>query len=123
VTNVEAVEFATLEWVDWINNRRFLEPISNVPPVEVEQRYQAMLEQPAMAACFKPNGLRQTRGGSARGISGFLTRQVSRERHPSASAAALGTNNTDPCLLFLIIGCRNMADGVPHEAHCRSRTA
>src|SRR6201999_3940515 len=46
----EAVEFATLEWVDWFNNRRLLEPIGNIPPVEAEQRYYAMLEQSAMAA-------------------------------------------------------------------------
>jgi len=31
----EAVEFATLEWVDWFNNRRLLEPIGNIPPAEV----------------------------------------------------------------------------------------
>jgi transposase InsO family protein len=37
--SVEAVEFATLEWVDWFNNRRLLEPIGDVPPVEFEQRY------------------------------------------------------------------------------------
>ena len=30
----EAVEFATLEWVDWFNNRRLLEPIGNIPPAE-----------------------------------------------------------------------------------------
>ena len=35
----EAVEFATLEWVDWFNNRRLLEPIGNIPPAEAEQRY------------------------------------------------------------------------------------
>jgi hypothetical protein len=29
----EAVEFATLEWVDWFNNRRLLEPIGDIPPV------------------------------------------------------------------------------------------
>ncbi|QHP66107.1 IS3 family transposase [Bradyrhizobium sp. LCT2] len=46
----EAVEFATLEWVDWFNNRRLLEPICNIPPAEAEQRYYAMLEQPAMVA-------------------------------------------------------------------------
>src|ERR1700677_1815907 len=46
----EAVEFATLEWVDWFNNRRLLEPIGNIPPAEAEQRYYAMLEQPTMAA-------------------------------------------------------------------------
>jgi hypothetical protein len=39
----EAVEFATLEWVDWFNNRRLLEPIGNIPPAEAEERYYAML--------------------------------------------------------------------------------
>ena len=46
----EAVEFATLEWVDWFNNRRLLEPIGNIPPAEAEASYYAMLAQPAMAA-------------------------------------------------------------------------
>lgn len=32
--NLEAVEFATLEWVDWFNYRRLLESIGNVPPAE-----------------------------------------------------------------------------------------
>jgi putative transposase len=48
--NFEAVEFATLEWVDWFNNRRLLEPIGNIPPAEAEERYYAMLDEPAMAA-------------------------------------------------------------------------
>lgn len=34
--SLEAVEFATLEWVDWFNNRRLLEPIGNIPPAEAE---------------------------------------------------------------------------------------
>jgi putative transposase len=46
----EAVEFATLEWVDWFNHRRLLEPIGNIPPAEAEDRYYAILERPAMAA-------------------------------------------------------------------------
>jgi transposase InsO family protein len=46
----EAVEFATLEWVDWFNHRRLLEPIGNIPPAEAEDRYYAMLEQTPMAA-------------------------------------------------------------------------
>jgi len=37
--HLEAVEFATLEWVDWFNNRRLLEPIGNVPPAEFEDVY------------------------------------------------------------------------------------
>ena len=48
--NFEAVEFATLEWVDWFNHRRLLEPIGNIPPAEAERRYYAMLDAPAMAA-------------------------------------------------------------------------
>jgi transposase InsO family protein len=32
--NFEAVELATLEWVDWFNNKRLLEPIGNIPPAE-----------------------------------------------------------------------------------------
>lgn len=46
----EAVEFATLEWVDWFIHRRLLEPIGNIPPAEAEERYYATLDQPAMAA-------------------------------------------------------------------------
>src|SRR5690606_35623194 len=37
--SLEAVEFATLEWVDWFNTRRLLEPIGNIPPAEAEVRY------------------------------------------------------------------------------------
>jgi putative transposase len=48
--NFEAVEFATLEWVDWFNHRRLLEPIGNIPPAEAEQRYYAMLDDILMAA-------------------------------------------------------------------------
>ena len=46
----EAVEFATLEWVDWFNNRRLVAPIGNIPPVEAEERYCAMLDDTPMAA-------------------------------------------------------------------------
>jgi putative transposase len=48
--SLEAVEFATLEWVDWFNHRRLLEPIGNMPPAEAEAHYYARTEQPAMAA-------------------------------------------------------------------------
>jgi putative transposase len=37
--HLEAVEFATLAWVDWFNTRRLLEPIGYMPPAEYEQRY------------------------------------------------------------------------------------
>ena len=48
--NLEAVEFATLEWVDWFNNRRLLEPIGNIPPAEAEAAYYAQLEATPMGA-------------------------------------------------------------------------
>jgi len=38
---IEDVEFATLEWVDWFNHRRLLEPIGYVPPAEAEAHHYA----------------------------------------------------------------------------------
>lgn len=64
--SLEAVEFATLEWVDWFNHRRLLEPIGNVPPAEAEALYYAAQDNLPLAAWLKPNSLRQTRGGSQR---------------------------------------------------------
>ena len=46
----EAVEFATLEWVDWFNSRRLLEPIGNIPPAEAEDAYYAALENTPITA-------------------------------------------------------------------------
>jgi transposase InsO family protein len=44
--SLEAVEFATLRWVDFFNHRRLLGPIGFVPPAEYEARY---YEQAAVA--------------------------------------------------------------------------
>ena len=48
--HLEAVEYATLEWVDWFNHRRLLEPIGNVPPAEFEATYYHSTSQLPMAA-------------------------------------------------------------------------
>lgn len=48
--SLEAVEYAILEWVDWFNNRRLLEPIGNIPPAEAEARYYAAQQEIALAA-------------------------------------------------------------------------
>ena len=48
--HLEAVEFATLEWVDWFNHRRLLTPIGNVPPAEFEQQYYLAQEAPVIMA-------------------------------------------------------------------------
>ncbi len=48
--NIDEVEYATLEWVDWFNNRRLLEPLDYVPPAEYEAAYYASESTPAVAA-------------------------------------------------------------------------
>jgi transposase InsO family protein len=48
--HVEAVEFATLAWVDWFNTRRLLAPLGHVPPIEYERAYYARHATSAMDA-------------------------------------------------------------------------
>ena len=48
--NLEHVEFATREWVDWFNNRRLLQPIGNIPPVKFEQLHYHHHESQTMVA-------------------------------------------------------------------------
>jgi transposase InsO family protein len=45
--HLEDVEFATLRWVDWFNNRRLLEPIGNIPPREFEEAWYTRQEEAA----------------------------------------------------------------------------
>ena len=47
---LEAVELATLQWVDWFNNRRLLEPLGYCPPAEFEAMYYRNHQSPAIAA-------------------------------------------------------------------------
>ena len=51
--HLEAVEFATLEWVDWFNNHRLLEPIGYVPPVKLEEMYYRGQEGQAIVAALR----------------------------------------------------------------------
>ncbi len=46
----DEVEWATLNWVDWFNNRRLLEPIGNIPPAEAEANYYSHSPGSAMSA-------------------------------------------------------------------------
>jgi transposase InsO family protein len=48
--SLEAVEFATLEWVDWFNHRRLLGPIGHIPPAEAEAAYYAQIDMQQQAA-------------------------------------------------------------------------
>jgi len=48
--DLEAVEFATLEWVHWFNHRRLFEPIGNIPPAEREAAYYRAASESAVPA-------------------------------------------------------------------------
>ncbi len=48
--NLEAVELATLDWVDWFNHKRLLGPIGNIPPAEAEAVYHQQQRELAMVA-------------------------------------------------------------------------
>ena len=50
--HIEAIEFATLEWVDWFNNWQVLTSIGDVPPTEYEQQYYLTQEAPFTVASF-----------------------------------------------------------------------
>jgi len=54
---IDDVELATLEWVDWFNHRRLLEPIGHVPPAEFEAAYHRK-EDPNYAPGLKEPSLR-----------------------------------------------------------------
>lgn len=67
---LEAVEFATLTWVDWFNTRRLLEPIGYVPPAEYEAHYYAQVRRPTddESACVACTATRDVQEGVAGGI-------------------------------------------------------
>ena len=48
--NREAVELATLTWVDWFNHRRLFEPLGHRPPAEAEAAYYQQVTESALAA-------------------------------------------------------------------------
>jgi transposase InsO family protein len=55
---IDDVEYATLEWVDWFNHRRLLEPIRNVPPAEFEAAHYEGEVEPGYAARLRELSLR-----------------------------------------------------------------
>src|SRR5688572_17708786 len=57
--HLEAVEFATLTWVDWFNTRRLLGPIGYVPPAEYEAQYYAQLNDDSTAHPESRRGARR----------------------------------------------------------------
>jgi putative transposase len=56
---LEAVELATLDWVDWFNHRRLLEPIGYVPPAEYEAQYYSQFEATSTSDPVSRRGARR----------------------------------------------------------------
>jgi putative transposase len=53
--NLDAVEIASLEWVDWFNNRRLFEAIGNIPPAELEADHYLTSTPPATLQMAEPS--------------------------------------------------------------------
>jgi len=82
---------ATLEWVDWFNRRRLLEPIGHIPPAEFDEMYYAkarecdqggrtqLNESPGFPGRFNPCWTRSSKSASSRAEDGG-THEASNER-------------------------------------------
>jgi transposase InsO family protein len=81
--HLEAVEFATLAWVDWFNTRRLLEPIGYVPPAEYEASYYHQLAEGGARRLPDPD--HEMDGTAAEHPQGFL--------RPPPSNAAMTSNS------------------------------
>ena len=81
--HLEAVEFATLAWVDWFNTRRLLEPIGYVPPAEYEASYYHQLAEGGARRHPDPNHV--LHGTAAEHPQGFL--------RPPQSTVAMTSNS------------------------------
>jgi len=55
---LQDVEYATLEWVSWYNNKRLMSSIGNVPPAEYEAVYYTQETKPLVEAEVTKTGLR-----------------------------------------------------------------
>jgi transposase InsO family protein len=69
---LEAVELATLRWVDWFNMRRLLEPIGYVPPAEYEARYYQQRREPTTIDPDVTAGIPASAPSDDRGSWGIL---------------------------------------------------
>jgi putative transposase len=54
---LEDVEFGTLEYTDWFNHQRLLEPIGDIPPAELEASYYSQTDPALTGAGLTPASL------------------------------------------------------------------
>ena len=88
----EAVEFATLTWVDWFNHRRLLEPIGNIPPAEggpCRQRppRAILCYRPSPAPAYPATGLPPARRHYRSGPGSFASERID---HPAETPRLQG---------------------------------
>jgi transposase InsO family protein len=82
--HLDAVEFATLTWVDWFNTRRLLGPIGYVPPAEYEAQYYAEV---ALGGARRHPGLTPSVDSTAaERLQGFLRPSVKETMQPELLA-------------------------------------
>jgi putative transposase len=79
---IDDVEWATLEYVDWFNHRRLLEPIGYVPPAELEASWHSVADDGS------------PKGGSLKASSGLTTPRSGPDR-PRASRPTAATHHND----------------------------
>jgi len=82
--HLEAVEFATLTWVDWFNTRRLLEPIGYVPPAEYEAQYYAQV--PEGGARRQPHANKEDDATAAERLQDFLRPPMDDGMQPDLNA-------------------------------------
>ena len=75
---LDEVEYATLEWVDWFDHRRLLEPIGYVPPAEFEKEYSRKTAS-EKDRVLRQTSLQETRGGSLGHLSTGIEQPASEE--------------------------------------------
>jgi putative transposase len=66
---LDDVEMATLEWVDWWNHRRLLEPLGRIPPAEAEPPITVTCPR-SESPGLKKLSLYETRGASPQALAG-----------------------------------------------------
>ena len=84
---LKPVEFATLDWIDWFNNRRTPEPNEVPPPVQARTAYGRQTEHTALAPRVRDIGLRRSCRASTQ-IREVTCRRARRFRFPEVAGAS-----------------------------------
>jgi biotin carboxyl carrier protein len=114
--NIEAVEFATLTWVDWFNNHRLFEPIGHLPPAEHGPNYYQQIKgpprrrDPDKRACGDTEAV-QLVPINASVVSVFY-RRASPDEPPFVEVGSEVKDDTVVCLLEVMKCYRSVMAGV-----------